>query len=157
MSLRKTFSRMVVKQNVVTFLHFRQAKQKLLFENHTPRKHRWPYLADDILYWLQPYAKGLLWTARIQQEYSLVLSLWSWNGLWKYLMYDQQISTKLCALLGHCEWIGLCVAQIPGWQVLNFNPDCAGCRSFSIRPRDSRDGEKMTGRLVWTCTDCTKL
>lgn len=41
------------------------------------------YLADDFLYWLQPYAQSLLWTPGVQQEDPLVSSLWSLNGLCK--------------------------------------------------------------------------
>lgn len=41
------------------------------------------YLADDILYWLQPYAQSLLWTTGIQQEHSLVPSLRGLDGLCK--------------------------------------------------------------------------
>jgi len=41
------------------------------------------YLADDVLYWLQPYSQSRLWPAGIQQEHSLVPPLWSLDRLCK--------------------------------------------------------------------------
>lgn len=59
--------------------------------------------------------------------------------------------------LEHRVWISVWAVDIPGGQVLNFNPESTGCSSLSMRPRERRRGEKMTGRLVWTCTGCTTL
>lgn len=78
------------------------------------------HLADDILYWLQPYAQSLLWIARIQQEYSFVLSLWSLNRLCRHqktrkmILWwsNEEFATSLFIELENvCKsrvWINLC-------------------------------------------------
>lgn len=124
------------------------------------------YLADDFLYWLQPYAQSLLWTAGVQQKDPLVSSLWSLNGLCKPQEAKGGVSCGVQLQnhvfvhvhLGHCAfgWSVFAV-HVPGGQVLNVKPDSAGCSSLSIRPRERTEGEKMTGLLVWTCTGCTTL
>lgn len=125
------------------------------------------YLADDILYWLQSYAQSLVWTTGIQQENSLVSSLWGLDGLCKPqetegVLCDGQMKNhpfvRWVSVFGaSCVWISVWAVDIPDGQVLNFNPESTGCSSLSMRPRERRRGEKMTGRLVWTCTGCTTL
>lgn len=74
------------------------------------------YLADDILYWLQPYAQSLLWTAGIQQEHSLVSSLWSQDRLCKpqeakkTVVYHVVVKWRSTCLFT-CVWGIVCVMK----------------------------------------------
>lgn len=68
------------------------------------------------------------------------------------------VTIKWRNVLVLCVWdTRVWVLCLPGGQVLKFKPESDGCSSLSIRPRERREGEKMTGLLGWTCTGCTKL
>lgn len=78
--------------------------------------------------------------------------------LWCITHWSKGGSPSFChwlIVIGHvCEYMYVCV---PGGQVLKSKPDSAGCSSLSMSPRERREGEKMTGRFVWTHTGCIKL